>query len=115
MVGIVTAAALFFAVYTPHALVNLLLWGYDGVTQFLPGVLLGLFWKRVTRPAVWSGMISGVAIVALLVLSKHDPFAGLNAGFLALCVNLIVVTGPSFLTPPEPSGFETRLEAEVGT
>lgn len=111
MVGVVTAIALALAILTPHALVNLLLWGYDGVTQFFPGVVLGLFWNRVTKPAVWSGMIVGVAIVALLVLSKHDPLAGLNAGFLALCVNFAVVGVVSLVTSAGPSGFETTQEA----
>jgi solute:Na+ symporter, SSS family len=113
MVGVVTGIGLTFAIQTPHALVNLLLWGYDGVTQFFPGVVLGLFWNRVTRPAVWSGMIAGVVIVALLLLSKHDPVMGLNAGFVALCVNFAVVTAVSFLTHAERSGFDEALEASV--
>jgi solute:Na+ symporter, SSS family len=114
MVGIVTSMALCFAIYSSQTLVNLLLFGYDGVAQFLPGVVLGLYWKRVTKPAVWSGIVAGVAIVGSLVLSKNDPFVGLNAGFVALCLNFTIVAAVSMVTPVERSGFEEALEASVG-
>src|SRR5262249_50805857 len=38
--------SLYLAVYSSTTLVSLLLLGYAGVTQFFPGVVLGLFWKR---------------------------------------------------------------------
>jgi SSS family solute:Na+ symporter len=114
MVGIVTGTALYFAIYSSQTLVNLLLLGYDGVAQFFPGVALGLYWKRVTKPAVWSGMVAGVAIVASLLLSKHDPFVGLNAGFVALCLNFTIVAAVSMLTPIEHSGCEEAREARLG-
>jgi len=97
MVGVVTAIALYFAIYRSQTLVNLLLWGYDGVTQFFPGVLFGLYWRGVTRAGVWSGMVAGLATVAFLVLSKNDPVLGINAGFFALCVNFAVVAAVSLI------------------
>jgi len=97
MVGVVTAIALYFAIYSSQTLVNLLLWGYDGVTQFFPGVLFGLYWRGVTRAGVWSGMVAGLATVAFLVLSKNDPVLGINAGFFALCVNFAVVAAVSLI------------------
>ena len=114
MVGIVTSTTLYFAVYSSQTLVNLLLLGYDGVAQFFPGVVLGLYWKRVTKPAVWSGMLAGVAVVSVLVLSKHDPFVGVNAGFIALCLNFTTVATVSLLTTVERGGFEEALEARIG-
>ncbi len=82
--------SLYFAIYSSSTLVSLLLLGYSGVTQFFPGVVLGLFWKRVRMVGVFGGMIVGVACTAFLVLSKRDPFGGLNGGFIALCVNFAV-------------------------
>ena len=77
-------------------LVNLLLLGYDEVARVFSGVVLGLYWKRVTKAAVWTGMLAGVVTVSFLVLSKHDPIAGVNAGFLALlCLNFLCVTAVS--------------------
>src|SRR5205085_1121023 len=80
-------------------LVSLLLTGYAGVTQFFPGVLLGLYWKRVTTPAVFTGLVAGVGTAVFLLLSHRDPLFGLSAGFVALCLNFLIVTAMSLLTP----------------
>lgn len=105
MVFVITAAALIFALFLPNALVNLLLIGYDGVSQFFPGVVLGLFWKRVSRQGVIGGLLTGLAIVVALVLGRHDPFLGMNAGFVALAVNAMVTVGISLLTGPHRQLF----------
>jgi solute:Na+ symporter, SSS family len=82
--------SLYLAIYSSSTLVSLLLLGYAGVTQFFPGVVLGLYWKRVTTIGVFTGLIAGLAIVAVLMLSNQDPFHGWSAGFIALCVNFLV-------------------------
>ena len=87
-------------------LVNLLLLGYAGVTQFLPGVVFGLYWKRVTLSGVFVGMASGIAIVAYLILGKMDPFMGINAGFVGLCVNFALTVVVSLITKAEPFRFD---------
>jgi solute:Na+ symporter, SSS family len=94
--------SLCLAIYSSTSLVSLLLTGYAGVTQFFPGVVLGLYWKRVTMPAVFAGMMAGVATALFLMLSHRDPLFGLSAGFLALCLNfLIVVFGSLLKVAPE--------------
>jgi len=102
MVLVVSTTALIFALAFPSALVNLLLIGYDGVAQFFPGVILGLFWKRVTRTGVTAGLLAGIATAAFLVFGKHDPFFGLNAGFVALGLNALVAVVVSLLSRPSP-------------
>jgi len=87
MVIVIMAVSLFFALKFPNELVPLLILGYDGVCQFFPGVVLGLFWKRITPSGVWVGMLTGVAVVAALILTGNDPFHGINAGFVGLVVN----------------------------
>jgi SSS family solute:Na+ symporter len=105
MVFVITTTALIFALFLPNALVNLLLIGYDGVSQFFPGVVLGLFWKRVSRRGVICGLLTGLAIVVALVFGRHDPFLGMNAGFVALAVNAIVTVAVSLLARPgRPQG-----------
>ena len=106
LVVVISAITLYFALYSSTTLVSLLLLGYSGVTQFFPGVIFGLYWRRVTMPGVFVGMIVGVAIVAYLMLNKMDPFMGLHAGFFALCVNFVVTTVISLLTAPMPNPFE---------
>jgi SSS family solute:Na+ symporter len=97
MVLVVMTAALALALFFPNALVNLLLIGYDGVSQFFPGVVLGLFWKRVSRAGVVCGLVAGIAVVIFLVFGGHDPFLGLNAGFVALAANAMITVGVSLL------------------
>lgn len=100
LVLVITSLALILAVFLPNELVNLLILGYDGVCQFFPGVVLGLFWRRVTKPGVFSGLLVGTGLVAFLLLSGRDPFLGLNAGFVGLVVNGCVTVAVSWLTKP---------------
>jgi SSS family solute:Na+ symporter len=98
----ITTTALALAIYAPNMLVNLLLTGYSGVTQFFPMIVFGLFWKKATKIAAFSGLITGEALVFYLPLSRHDPLAivglNLNAGFVALVVNMTVFLILSLLT-----------------
>lgn len=105
MVLVITAIALYFAIYSSTTLVALLLLGYAGVTQFFPGMVLGLFSRRATTAGVFSGMAVGVVAAALFMLSKHDPLLGLNAGFVALCLNFLVAGVVSLLTAKQASPF----------
>lgn len=105
MVMVITALALVFAIFLPHELVYLLIFGYDGVCQFFPGVILGLFWKRATKAGVFSGIIVGVGIVVGLLVTGQDPFLGMNAGFIGLAINSVVTVVVSLLTRPKKSGL----------
>jgi SSS family solute:Na+ symporter len=89
MLGI-ASVALLLALVAPNELVKLLIYGYDGVCQFFPAVVLGLFIRRLDLRAATAGMVSGVALVAFLIASGRDPMWGMNAGFVALLVNLAV-------------------------
>jgi len=116
LVLVITAIALVFAIYSSTTLVSLLLLGYAGVAQFFPGVVLGLYWRRVTRRGVSAGLLAGMAVVAALMLGKHDPLPGINAGFVALCVNFAVTAAISCLSRTEPGGFaEPRGERGAAT
>ena len=101
----ITCAALASAIFGSTTLVGLLLVGFAGVAQFFPGVMLGLYSKRATTPGVFAGMVTGVLIAVLLMLSKHDPIMGLNAGFIALCFNFAVTGVVSLLTYAGEGGF----------
>jgi SSS family solute:Na+ symporter len=98
MVLVITTAAVVSAISSNTTLVALLLLGYSGVTQFFPGVVLGLFSRRVTGPGVFAGLVTGIALVTFLGLTNRDPLLGLNAGFIALCCNFAVTLLVSRLT-----------------
>jgi solute:Na+ symporter, SSS family len=100
---VITAIALIFAVYSSVTIVSLLLLGYAGVTQFFPGVVLGLFSKRVNGPAVFSGIIAGISDVTFLMLTRRDPWMGWNAGFVGLCLNFAVLATVTLVVPGRAS------------
>ena len=116
VVLVLTAVALMLAIFAPNMLVNLLLTGYSGVTQFFPMIVLGLFWKRATKPASFAGLLVGEALVFYLILSGQDPLpvAGMNlhAGFVALVVNFVVFVAVSLATSNDTTIKQKTLAIE---
>jgi SSS family solute:Na+ symporter len=112
---VITAIALIFAVYSSVTIVSLLLLGYAGVTQFFPGVVLGLFSKRVNGPAVFSGIIAGISAVTFLMLTQRDPWMGWNAGFVGLCLNFAVVATVTVVLPRRASEDTNFFAAKVSS
>ncbi len=114
VVLVLTGVALASAIYLPNMLVNLLLTGYSGVTQFFPMIFLGVFWKRATKIASFAGLIVGEFLVFYLILNKLDPLAvlglHLNAGFVALVANMTVFLVLSLATST-PAGMEQKARA----
>ncbi len=112
IVLLLTASSLYLAIFVPNMLVNLLLIGYNGVTQFFPAVVFGLLWRKTTKVGVFSGIFVGISLVAYFTFNKLDPFMGFNAGFVALMVNFIVTAIVSFMTtPPNKQTLDTFFNA----
>ncbi len=105
MVLLLTAVALYLSIFHSNMLVNLLLTGYSGVTQFFPALVLGLFWKKATKAGAYAGILVGEILVFYLMLNKMDPFPfmgeHLNAGFVAFVCNLAVFAIVSLMTYKE--------------
>ncbi len=87
---VIAVVALLLALSSPNELVRLLIFGYDGIAQFFPGIVLGLFVRRVTARPVIFGLLAGEAVVISLIWTGHDPFMGMNAGFVGLAVNGVI-------------------------
>ncbi|HET6549256.1 MAG TPA: sodium:solute symporter family protein [Solirubrobacter sp.] len=107
-------AALAGALLFPDALVRLSVLSYEGIAQFVPALVGGLLWRRMTTAGALAGLIAGVAIVAPLALSGHDPFLGLNAGLLGLVVNLAVNVAVSRARPGAPGSYVPTGRAAPG-
>lgn len=65
---------------------------------FLAPFLYGLYWKGVTKAAVWASFVCGVGIT---VVNMFVPFISspINAGAIAMVAGLIVVPVVSIITP----------------
>ena len=58
---VIAVVALVLALWSPNELVKLLIFGYDGIAQFFPGIVLGVFVRRVTARPVMLGLVAGEA------------------------------------------------------
>ena len=113
MVLILALGALLFAIYSSVSLVSLFLLGFGGVAQTFPGVVLGLFSRRVTTAGVFAGMAAGLALTIFLMLTGRDPYYGWNAAFIALCFNFAVTGIVSLVTPVRIAGFDQPVPTMV--
>jgi solute:Na+ symporter, SSS family len=51
-------------------------------------------------------MVAGLALVAFLSFTHRDPYLGLNAGFIGLGLNVVIVAAVSSLTKATRNGFD---------
>lgn len=65
---------------------------------FLAPFLYGLYWKKVTRAAVWASFASGVGITVSNMFLKYIA-SPINAGAIAMVAGLILVPIVSLVTP----------------
>lgn len=65
---------------------------------FLAPFMYGLYWKGVTKSAVWASFICGVGITVSNMFF-HFIASPINAGAIAMVVGLIVVPVVSLITP----------------
>ncbi len=102
LVPIVTLVAVVLTLRGGSAIVNLLLMGYNLVTQLFPAVVLSLGRRPVmTAAGAFAGIVAGVATVAYISLSGSslatllpwapDVVKDLNVGIVALIVNVAVL------------------------
>lgn len=104
LVAPVAVIAAGLALAAPEMLVSLLLVGYSGVSQFVPAIVLGLFWRRVNLAGISSGLACGLALAVGGLLSGWQTPWGLHAGFLGLILNFVVTVVVSLMTsPPDPT------------
>jgi SSS family solute:Na+ symporter len=66
--------------------------------SFLAPFLYGLYWKRVTKAAVWASFATGVGITVSNLFLKYIA-SPINAGAIAMVAGLVVVPVVSILTP----------------
>lgn len=65
---------------------------------FLAPFLYGLYWKGVTRAAVWASFASGVGITVANMFFKFID-SPINAGAVAMLAGLVIVPVVSLITP----------------
>jgi len=56
-------------------------------------------------------MVIGLSLTLFLMLTGRDPYLGMNAGFIALCLNLAVTVTVSLLTRARVAGFDETFSS----
>jgi SSS family solute:Na+ symporter len=77
---------------------------------FLAPFLYGLYWKRVSRAAVWASFISGVGITVSNMFFKYIA-SPINAGAIAMIAGLVVVPLVSVIIKSEDAAAVEEIFA----
>jgi solute:Na+ symporter, SSS family len=112
LVGLV---ALLFTFISPSTLVQLSVLSYQGLAQLLPVVLISLLWKRMSTAGAAAGLVAGVVVVALLVITGNDPWLGVNVGLLGLAVNVLVNVAVSLARPTTAPAERLAVDESLET
>lgn len=100
---------------TPSLMLTLINTSYFGITQFFPGVMAILFFRRINPYAIITGIIvADTLAITLDVL--HANLYGLNLGLVCLVINVIIVILGSLIKrqveSPMPVAY-ARLRAAI--
>jgi SSS family solute:Na+ symporter len=77
---------------------------YQGIVQFFPAVVLGLFWKRGNKFSAWAATIVGLVVTGIFAFTQPDfvpALNGMQGGLVALAVNFVVYIILAFVAKPE--------------
>ena len=76
---------------------NWYLGAYGYIVQFAPPVYGALYWRRATREGALAGLVGGVGVNCYYQLFADGTPLDINAGMVALIVNIVVFVGISLL------------------
>lgn len=111
---IVLGASYFVASTYGDSVVDLLLFSYGPVTQFAPGLVATLYWRRATAPGVLAGLILGIVLNLLLAhWSELRPWP-VHAGVYGLAVNVLGLVAVSLATRRRHEGDAAWLSVASG-
>ncbi len=96
-VVLVGAFAYYLAIFGGDGLIQLLLGAYGYIVQFAPPVYGALYWRRATREGALAGLIGGVGVNCYYQLFADATPLDMNAGMVALIVNIVLFVGISLL------------------
>jgi SSS family solute:Na+ symporter len=99
LVLVVALLAFGFWALAKVTLVGLLLIGYNGIAQLVPGVVLGVTGRRPSALAVGAGLVAGIIVLVYVAWNGIGPVSGINTGLIALAINIVVMAVVWAATP----------------
>ena len=118
--AVIAIGTSYFASQFPNMMTYLqTLFGFFNAPLFAT-FILGMFWKRMTATAAWTGLVSGTLAAVLVAFLSEDAFGSASVGVLhiggqgasfaaagaAFVVDLVVSVGVTYVTQP-------RVESEL--
>jgi SSS family solute:Na+ symporter len=97
LVIVVAALALLLWLTEQRTIVELLLLYYNGIVQFMPGVVAAFLWRRANVFGVAAGIAAGI-VVAIAFTYDNVSIWGINPGFAGLIANVVCLLAVSLLT-----------------
>jgi SSS family solute:Na+ symporter len=105
---VVAVLAFAFWAYAKTTLVGLLLIGYNGIAQLVPGVVLGVTSRRPSALPVGAGIIAGLLTLIVFAFYGTSQVVGINTGLIALAIN-IAVTALLWAVVPRPAPSAAQI------
>lgn len=99
-VGIYLLISVLLTLFTPTLMLNLINTAYYGFTQFFPGLMALLFWRKATPIGIGVGLVVGDLLALTMYFAHMQPWT-LNLGLVALIVNALLMVTISVITPGE--------------
>jgi SSS family solute:Na+ symporter len=98
------------------SIIQLVIRMYQGIVQFFPAVILGIFWKRGNKWSAWSATVVGLAITGIFSFTQPDfvpALNGLQGGLVALAANFLVYVVVALVTKPAPGVEQLFIDAKT--
>jgi hypothetical protein len=74
-----------------NTLVGLLLIAYNGVGQFVPGIIFSICKRPPSALSIGTGIVFGIVFLCWCLAAKPSLPGGLNVGFVAMLINIVCV------------------------
>lgn len=104
LVGVAAVIVLvIIAWYPPSTLYRIFILKFELLVQAAPALILGLYWARMNRRAVFAGMLAGAVLASVLTLGGLMPL-GLFNGLWGLLLNLAICIGGSLWAGVDAEG-----------
>ena len=92
------ALSIIATLLTPSLMLTLVNTAYFGITQFFPGIIAIIFFRRANPIAIMAGILCADVLAILFYLEKAS-LGGLNIGFVCLLINVAIIIVGSALLP----------------
>ncbi|MGI0484989.1 sodium:solute symporter family protein [Pantanalinema rosaneae CENA516] len=118
MVGIAIVVAGYFGINPPGFVAEVVALAFGlAASSFFPIIILGVFDKRTNREGAIAGMITGLVVTSIYVVSVKfggmAPWFGISAegfGTVGMILNFIVTLVVSRFTPPPPEEIQNLVD-----